>query len=81
MTDEEIVLKINVQLYVAVALQIMASCTERLDPFNMSRVEYLHKTARLFTSHALRLLATNRLAVARWMDTRSPEAQWVARLQ
>jgi hypothetical protein len=81
MTDGEIVSKINMQLYVAIALQIMASCTERLDPLNTIRIEHLHKTAGLFTAHALRLLATHRGAAARWMDARLPEPIWAARLQ
>ena len=87
MSDEEIVAKINSQLYVAMALRMMAQCYERFygvgnfQPYAQGRVEHLNKMAGLFTAHALRLLATHRLAAARWLDARLPEPQWVARLQ
>lgn len=81
MTYEEIVGKINSQLYVAIALQVMATCTKRFDPLNQTRIYHLHNTAKLFTNHALKLLAANRLAAARWLDARLPEPKWTSTIQ
>lgn len=77
MSDDEVVQKINSQLSVVIALQIMASCVKRLEPDNQRRVSHLQAMARLFTVHVLKLLVTHRMVVARWVDARLPEPRWV----
>ena len=87
MSDDEIVIKITEQTNVAIALRIMAQCFGRFSvhddfqPYAQCRVEHLNKMSGLFAAHALRLLVTHRLAVARWMDARLPEPKWVAIVQ
>jgi heme-degrading monooxygenase HmoA len=82
MSDEETVKRIQSQMGVAVALRMMAQTLERFygtehcSDYARRRVEHLNNMAGLFTAHVLRLIATHRLAVARWLDARAG-TKWV----
>jgi hypothetical protein len=76
MSNDEIVKGINEQVYVAMALRMMALCFERfygVENFTLyaqQRVAHLNKMAGLFTAHALRLIAAHKTAVEQWMEQR-----------
>lgn len=68
-TDEEIVKKICIQTNLAVGLRIYAdqlALRNTDDP----RIDRLRKAAGMIIVHVLKLVATHRLAVARWMESR-----------
>lgn len=71
MTDEEIVRQISQQTGIAVALQLAAARTvERLAPEKQAWAIRLRERSNLFAVHVLRLIATHKAAVTRWMESR-----------